>query len=566
MNNAAVRDSAVDRIADRYVDRLAALDPLLATGLGVAGYDDAMPDLSPDGHADRAELDRVSLRALAEAEKTGPGDVADRITVAAMRERLGLRIERYEAGEVLGSLNVIESPPQGLRAVFDIMPTTTADEWATVAARLTAIPAALAGYRQSLARSAGNGRTSARRQVEEVARECADFAKPDGYFARLASAARVDGRELAPAGSNDLRRGAELAAAAYADLAEYLRAELLPSAPQQDAVGGDRYALASREFLGASVDQHETYEWGRAELERVEADMKGVARDLTGSEDVEAAMAALDDDPARRIHGPDALQAWMQELSDRTLNELGASHFDIPEPIRRLDCRIAPTHTGGIYYIAPNEDFSRPGTMWWSVPEGVEDFATWKEVTIVFHEGVPGHHLQCAQTVFRAAELNRWRRLVCWVSGHGEGWALYAERLMGELGYLDDPGARMGMLDSQALRSARVIVDIGVHLGLTAPAEVGGGSWDADKAWTFLRRHTRVGDEMLRFELNRYLGWPGQAPSYKIGERIWLQLRDQARDAAGDGFDLTAFHRRALDVGSLGLDVLREALAPGSDP
>ena len=241
-----------------------------------------------------------------------------------------------------------------------------------------------------------------------------------------------------------------------------------------------------------------------------------------------------------------------------------STHFDIPEPIRRLDCRIAPTHTGGIYYVAPNEDFSRPGTMWWSVPMGVEDFATWKEVTIVFHEGVPGHHLQCAQTVYRAAELNRWRRLACWVSGHGEGWALYAERLMGELGYLDDPGARMGMLDSQALRAARVVVDIGVHLQLSAPAEVGGGVWDADKAWTFLRAHTRVGDAMLRFELNRYLGWPGQAPSYKVGERFWLQLRAEARAAEGAAFDLKAFHRRALDVGSLGLDVLRQALNPAA--
>ena len=124
-----------------------------------------------------------------------------------------------------------------------------------------------------------------------------------------------------------------------------------------------------------------------------------VARELTGADDVVAAMAALDDDPGRRIHGTDALQAWMQELSDRTLGELADTHFDIPEPVRRLDCRIAPTHTGGIYYVAPNEDFSRPGTMWWSVPDGVEDFVTWKEVTVVFHEGVPGHHLQCGQTV-----------------------------------------------------------------------------------------------------------------------------------------------------------------------
>ena len=564
MTTAPLRDSAIDRIADRHVDRLAALDPLAATALGVPGYDDTLPDLSPDGHAARADLDRATLRDLDQAAATGGQDAADVITIAAMRERLGLRLERFAAGEVLADLNVIDSPAQNLRGVFDLMPGATAADWATVATRLAAIPAALAGYRQSLETAAGRGQVSAHRQVDEVATECTNFAAPDGIFADLAARARADGREPGAALAADLARGVAAAATAYGELAEYLRAELLPVAPVEDAVGPDRYALASREFLGTTIDQHETYEWGLAELAGIERDMTLVARDLTGSDDVAAAMAQLDDDPSRRVHGTDALQAWMQELSDRTLSELGSTHFDIPEPIRRLDCRIAPTHTGGIYYFAPNEDFSRPGTMWWSVPLGVEDFATWKEVTIVFHEGVPGHHLQCGQTVYRAAELNRWRRLACWVSGHGEGWALYAERLMGELGYLDDAGARMGMLDSQALRAARVVVDIGVHLRLPAPAEVGGGIWDADKAWTFLRAHTRVGDAMLRFELNRYLGWPGQAPSYKVGERIWLQLRAGARAAEGAAFDLKAFHRRALDVGSLGLDVLRQSLDPAA--
>jgi uncharacterized protein (DUF885 family) len=558
----ASRQSAVDRVADRYVDRRAALDPIAATGLGVPGHDAEMPDLSPDGHAARAELDRATLRDLAEAERTRDPDATDAITGAAMRERLGLRIERYEAGEVSRELNVIDSPAQGLRDVFDLMPMHTEAQWVTVATRLRALPDAMTGYLASLRESARAGHVAARRQVEQVAAQCAELAAGDGYFAGLVEQGQPADESIPASVLADLRRGADAAGAAYGELADFLRRELLPQAPSADAVGADRYALASREFLGAVIDQRETYDWGRAELDRIETEMRAVARELTGADDVAAAMTALDDDPARRIHGTDALQSWMQELSDRTLSELAGTHFDIPEPIRRLDCRIAPTHAGGIYYVPPNEDFSRPGTMWWSVPDGVEDFVTWKEVTIVFHEGVPGHHLQCGQTVYRTAELNRWRRLDCWVSGHGEGWALYAERLMGELGYLDDPGARMGMLDSQALRAARVVVDIGVHLSLAAPDEVGGGTWDAAKAWTFLRRHTRVGEAMLRFELDRYLGWPAQAPSYKVGERFWLQLRARAQAAAGSEFDLAAFHRRALDVGSLGLDVLRDALSP----
>ncbi len=272
------------------------------------------------------------------------------------------------------------------------------------------------------------------------------------------------------------------------------------------------------------------------------------------------AMQILDTDPANVLHGTDELQAWMQLRADEAVSELNETHFDIPEPLRTIECRIAPTTEGGIYYTAPSDDFARPGRMWWSVPPGVDSFTTWRELTTVYHEGVPGHHLQVAQTVYNRADLNRWRRLDCWVSGHGEGWALYAERLMADLGFLSDPGARMGMLDGQSLRAARVVIDIGVHCGLPAPAEVGGGAWDYDKAWAFITANSAMADGFLRFELDRYLGWPGQAPSYKLGERLWLQLRDDAKAAAGPDFDLKEFHRAALDVGSLPLEVLRSAV------
>jgi uncharacterized protein (DUF885 family) len=250
----------------------------------------------------------------------------------------------------------------------------------------------------------------------------------------------------------------------------------------------------------------------------------------------------------------------MQERADAAVADLAGTHFDIPEPVRTIECRIAPTHTGGIYYTGPSEDFTRPGRMWWSVPRGVTEFGTWRELTTVYHEGVPGHHLQVGQTMARGELLNAWRRNLCWTSGHGEGWALYAEWLMADLGYMDDPGNYLGLLDGQSLRAARVVIDIGVHCGFEAPAEVGGGAWTYDKAWQYLDAHANQGEAMMRFELDRYLGWPGQAPSYKVGERLWLQLRDELASREGSTFSLKDFHRRALDVGSVGLDVLREAL------
>ena len=173
-------------------------------------------------------------------------------------------------------------------------------------------------------------------------------------------------------------------------------------------------------------------------------------------------------------------------------------------------------------------------------------------------EGVPGHHLQTSSAIAARNELNSWRRNY-WTSGYGEGWALYAEWLMADLGYMNDPGHFMGLLDGQSMRAARVVLDIGLHCQFTAPEEVGGGEWDWDKAWTFFNNHVAMDEGSARYEVNRYFGWPGQAPSYKLGERTWLELR-QAAKAKDPNFDLKEFHTTALRMGALPLDVLRRAI------
>ncbi len=149
------------------------------------------------------------------------------------------------------------------------------------------------------------------------------------------------------------------------------------------------------------------------------------------------------------------------------------------------------------------------------------------------------------------------------MSGHGEGWALYSERLMEEFGYMDDLGDKLGLLDGQRMRATRVVLDIGVHLGKQAPQQYGGGTWNADKAWELLKANVNMDEKFLRFELNRYLGWPGQAPSYKIGQRLWEKVRAEAAEQAGDDFSLKAFHTKALNLGSLPLSVLRVAVLAG---
>lgn len=551
----------IDDIANRYVGEWAALSPTGATYVGITGHDDRLDDLSPDGYAARADLTR---RALADLDGVEPQSLPEQTAKEAMQERLSLELARYAAGEVGRGVNVITSGLHELRSVFDLMPTEGEEAQANIAARLNHFAGALGQYQTTLREAAAAGHSSARAQLLEVAKQCDTWVAPDGdnFFHGLVERLGAGGALGA-----ELRRGATTATAATAEFGRFLRTELAPRGRAKQAAGREHYELASQYFLGARVDLDETYAWGFAELARLETEMRAVAARIVGpGATVDEAVATLDADPARTIRGKEAFRDWMQNLADKAVSELHGTHFDIPEQVHQIECCLAPTSDGAIYYTGPSEDFSRPGQMWWAVPQGIDDFSTWREVTTVYHEGVPGHHLQVAQTVLQAETLNRWQRLLCWVSGHGEGWALYAERLMDELGYLGDPGERLGMLDGQALRAARVIVDIGMHLELEIPADNPfgfhpGERWTPELGWEFMRAHCRVPDEVLRFELNRYLGWPGQAPSYKVGERIWLQARADAEARKGAEFDLREFHRQALDLGSLGLDPLRRALA-----
>jgi uncharacterized protein (DUF885 family) len=549
--------TTLNQIADDYVERSATLDPILATYAGIAGHDDALPDLSTDGYNERAEHDRSTLAAVSALT---PQTDAERVARLAMIERLGLAVETHDAGDDTSALNVLASGIHEVRQAFDLMPTEGEEAQLNIARRMAGVPAAYQALAQTLLAAARAGRPQARRQVVEVAKQCANWTKPGaGVYTSLVGTLDASGSLKA-----ELDGAAQAAEQATAEIGEFLTRELLPLAVEQDAVGRERYARASRDFLGATVDLDEAYAYGWSEVHRLAAEQKRVAGLIKPGASADEAMELLDNDPKRRIAGRENFRAWMQDLGDRTIADLNGVHFDIPEPARRIEACLAPTGDGGVYYTGPSEDWTRPGRMWWSVPEGIDEFSTWQEVTTVYHEGVPGHHLQVSAAVANQEALNRWQRLLCWVSGHGEGWALYAERLMEELGYLEDPGAHMGMLDGQMLRAARVVVDLGVHLQLKVPQGAGwreGETWNAELAWEFLRSHSRMEDAVLRFELNRYLGWPGQAPSYKLGEKIWLEAREQAKARKGASFSLKEFHDQALALGSLGLDPLQEVLA-----
>ncbi len=547
----------VDQIANEYFEKVLDLNPVHATELGRKGVETLYPDYSPAGEKAYARLAKKTLKKV---DNVLPIDDVDLVTLDALQERLSLYRKQYKAGFGGWQLNNIASVPQEVRSVFDLMKRNTQQDWEHIIGRMHRVTEALEGYIQTLEAAREEGKVAPRRQVDIVIEQTAAYYAPGGFFDELAAEVAA----AVPSLKDEAAAGAEAAKEGYRRLNSYLVEKLQPIAPSRDAVGRKAYSLHSRSFLGTTIDLDETYAWGVKELESIIARQREVAEEIEPGASIERAKQLLDEDPARQLRGTDELKAWMQKLADAAVENLAGSHFEIGGPMRRIECCIAPTNEGGIYYTGPSPDFSRPGRMWWSVPEGEETFTTWRETSTVYHEGVPGHHLQIAIATALQGTMNSWRTNMLWVSGHGEGWALYAERLMEELGYLKDPGDRMGMLNAQRMRAARVVFDIGVHCEMPIPDEWAeqlgvepGTIWTSELGYEFLKLNLDESEGHLRFEFLRYLGWPGQAPSYKIGERLWLELRDQALRR---GDDMRAFHTRALLLGSVGLDTLRRAL------
>ena len=558
--------SEIFEIADRYVQRVAELSPLSATYMGVPGHDHEMDDFSPEASEAEAALNRATLSELASAPARSD---RDRIARDAMVDSLGLNLERHDADEHLRSLSMIHSPVHSVRQIFDMMPRDTEEHWANIASRMALVTRGLDSYRRTLDEGLRRGLVVAKRQAAETADQCdvwnGTARGHSSFFQGLVEA--FDESELRSAGlRTDLEAAAQTADGAVAEMALYLRETYAPRAAERDAVGEERYSLAARVYNGVELDLRETYRWGWEQLAWVDSEMAETAERIAPGRGIEGATELLDTDPARAIEGEEPFRRWMQELQESTISDLDGSHFDIAEPVKRIEALIAPP--GGalaMYYTPPSEDFSRPGRTWYPTG-GKTRFPLWSEVSIAYHEGVPGHHFHLGTTVYLSEQLSRFQRLLGGTSGQIEGWALYAERLMGELGYLENPDYYLGMLAGQSLRSIRVIIDIGMHLELGTPGGQGfhpGERWTPELGLELLRQKSLFPPDFLASEVSRYLGIPGQAISYKVGEREWLAAREESKRRLGSAFDLKRWHTRALELGPMGLEQMRREMAGG---
>ncbi len=550
--------------ADAHVDKTLTLSPMKATRHGIDRYDDQLDDFSLAHTEAEEEHLRSALEALG---KLQPEDDVDRLGMTLMAERLARRLTLVESGEDRRTFSVLWSPPSHIRATFEIQPAESPEQAERVRARLAAVRRALKSWEGTLDEDSARGFVAARRQALSVAAQLETYA--GGAFSGVAR------RVSASCGVDADTAGLSVASAdadrACGELSGWLRDVYAPRASAADPVGAERYVPWSQYFNGADLDLEELYEWGWEDLRQINADMWELAPEVApGAETLGQISATLDADESRAVYGTDALLERLRALTEGAVEMLDGEHFEIDERVRFCDARIAPDGSAGApYYTGPSEDLSRPGITWYPTL-GHNRFPMWRIVSTWYHESVPGHHLQVATSALEKERQSRFQRLEGFVSAYGEGWALYAERLMQELGAFSDVGDEMGYLSKQAMRAARVVVDIGMHLMLPVPEDVGelglagdvaGRVWDAGTAVALLEERALVAHDRAVSEVDRYLGFPAQASAYKVGERAFLQCREDARRRLGSAFDLKAWHAHALRLGPMGLDPFAEEMA-----
>lgn len=352
--------SALPRqVADAYVDALIELDPITGTYLGVPESSRRLPDFSPAGQAAVADLIRSTLRKLDAAEQLpGADSDAERRCGRLLRERLTAELAVHEAEEGLRTVSNLHSPAHSIGEVFTITPTGTDEEWAAVAERLRAVPAAQEGYRASLAlglerKLYGGPRATATfiGQLTEWGGESDSPAFFEDFVTSAPDALRPE-----------LDEAARLATASVLALRDWMRdvyAPAIEGAP--DPVGRERYARWSRLYNGTDLDLDEAYAYGWSEYHRLLAEMKTEAEKVLPGAGPWEALAHLDVH-GKHIEGVDEVRDWLQGLMDEAIEALDGTHFDLAERVRKVESRIAPP--GGAaapYYTSPSEDFSRPG-------------------------------------------------------------------------------------------------------------------------------------------------------------------------------------------------------------
>ena len=552
---------ALEAFAGAYWETFLETNPLFATALGDARFDDRLPDQSPAGIA-AARARYAGLLAKVDAldalDASNLGD-DDRVTRDALREALAADLALLDSGLVEWNVDPLDGIPVDFLNVPAYQRLETPDDGRHMVARWRAMAACTDQHVASLRRSRAAGRVACRAPVdrtidilaEVLGRPAEDWPllAPLGGLGALPGWTTADrerfSTELREAVNRDIRP-------AFGRLHDALVTEILPAArpaerPGMCHVDGGLagYRGLVRAHTSLDLDVEEIHRIGLEEIARIDAEMDALAGRTLGTANLADALAALRGDPALYFTTRD-------EVYEKAASSLARASEAIPDWFGRLPAapceivRMGPheeVHSTIAYYRQPAVDGSRPGQYYLNTSSpGTRP--RYEAEALAYHESIPGHHLQIAigQELTHLPEFRKHLGPTAFF----EGWGLYTERLADEMGLYSSDLDRIGVLSFDAWRAARLVVDTGMHaLG-----------WPRERAIAFMHEHTALASDNIANEVDRYIVMPGQALAYKTGQLELLRLRAEARVALGAAFDVRDFHDVLLGSGALPLTAL----------
>jgi uncharacterized protein (DUF885 family) len=520
-------------------------------------YNDQISDYSVQAFNDGLARERKFLLKLAAIDPAGFTD-AEKISQQ-------LLIRQFEDDDAAAEFKEWEMPVNQLGGVYRDFPEIVAqlsfnkvkdyDDWI---ARLHAMPGAFDQVTQNMNIGMQDGRMPPKYllektldQVKELANqkpEDSPLAMPLKQFPSTVSAqeqARIKTEMLDAIGKEVLP--------AYLRFARFLEVSYAPAGRVQPGIGalpdGARYyQFLIKRTTTTDLTAAQIHQIGLDEVAKEEAQLLAIAEKL-GFKDLASFRASLKTNPKMRPASADALmdayRGYIKPMEAK-LPELFGRLPKAPLEVAIVPDYIAKTSPPA-YYEAGTPDGSRPGRLFVDTYNAAER-NLYSVESIAYHEGVPGHHLQIsiAQELKDIPEFRKYNEYTAYT----EGWGLYAEQLGKDVGFYQDPYSDYGRLENDIWRAIRLVIDTGVH----------SEGWSRDQMVQYFHDHSNIDETSIQSEVDRYIAWPSQALAYKIGQRKILELREKAKTALGDKFDLRGFHDQVIDAGSVPLDVLEQRI------
>ena len=534
-------------------------DPLMATSVGDRRYDDRLPGVSPADQARRRDSLEAFLRRLGEIDR-GPLGPQDRVSAAMLEERLRLALGEIAGGEERMPILADAGFHTGLAMLPSYQPRQTVPEVERYIARLHHVPRYFREHMANMRRGMREGFTMPRIVLEgyegTIDAHLVEQTDSSVFFTPLTrlpdNLPAADRERLQQAARRVIR---DSVISAYREFLQFMTREYIPAARATTAAydlpnGRAHYEMQIRKYTTLPLTADSIHRLGLSEVARIEGEMAEVMRRIGHTGSLAEFIQTLRTDPRFYPKTADELlqrASWIAKRMDGQLPALFKTLPRQPYGVEPVPAHIAPKYTAGRYIEAPPG--STESGKYWVNTYDLPSRTLYTLEALTLHEAVPGHHLQIALSR-ELTGLPEFRRNT-YISAFGEGWGLYAERLGLEAGFYTDPYSDFGRLTYEMWRACRLVIDTGLHTK----------GWTRQQAMDYMAARTALSLHEIRTETDRYISWPGQAPSYMIGRNEIFALRENARKSLGSRFDIRQFHDRVLENGTVTLPMLRANIA-----